>query len=121
MKLLSTLLLSLVVFMAGFQNSLMWIDYEVNRNFYEIHCVNKDKPEMECHGKCEMKKEADKNPTSLELVSLGFEFNLHQPKNISIPTLKKTPFKNLEKKIIHTNNLALFCGYQKILPHPPQF
>ena len=29
----------------------------INQDFYEIHCVNKAKPDLECHGKCQLKKE----------------------------------------------------------------
>ncbi len=69
-------ILSLLVFCASFQNSLFLVDYQVNREFYETHCVNRDVPDMECHGKCQLKKNADEATSLANVVKYAFEFNL---------------------------------------------
>ena len=119
MKTLTTFILSLVVLMAGFQNSLMWLDYETNRDFYEMQCVNQDKPEMECHGKCKVQDEAEKSGNASNLVKVSFEFNLYQPKHITLPIFKVVQKKIAEKTILK-DNTTLLSGHIKILPHPPQ-
>lgn len=52
------------------QPALPMVDYVVNyKHISEDLCVNKDKPEIQCHGKCHLKKEIKKamgdenNPT----------------------------------------------------------
>ena len=108
----------MVVFLAGFQNSLMWLDYQTNRDFYEIQCVNQDKPEMDCHGKCQMQEEAEKSG-SVNIVKVSFEFNLYQPKGISLPVFNKVQ-NRITNKIVVSDNTKILLGHYKILPHPPQ-
>ena len=69
MKSITTILLSVLLFGASFQNSLFMVDYAINQDFYEIHCINKAKPSLSCHGKCQLKKESEKT-TNTELEGL---------------------------------------------------
>ena len=40
-------------------------DYEINKSFIaENYCVNKNKPELKCHGSCHLKKQLDKEEKS---------------------------------------------------------
>lgn len=51
------------------------MDYYVNQDFYELHCENKSKPELECHGKCQVTKPENQKPQSqLLLICCGFSF-----------------------------------------------
>lgn len=89
MKAVFSLILSLIIFTASFQNSLFIIDYKMNKAYYEIHCMNKDKPEMDCHGKCQMKMESEKssNPISQVKYTLNLIFYLQ---NLWMLSLKKS-------------------------------
>ena len=120
MKALFSLILSLIIFTASFQNSLFMIDYQINRAFYEIHCINKDKPEMDCHGKCQMKKESDKSSNPFNQVKYSFEFNILPAKPLEFNLNSAT---QLERKVEINTFYADFIlpGFSEIFPHPPQF
>lgn len=105
--------------MAGFQNSLMWLDYETHREFYEMHCVNTDKPEMDCHGKCKVQDDAEKSGKTSNIVKVSFEFNLYQAADIAIPVFKNIQKKIAEKTILRANT-TLLSGHTKIRPQPPR-
>ncbi len=56
-KLISSVFLALILF-AQFYNTVVWIRYELNvEEITEMFCVNKDKPELMCNGKCYVAKE----------------------------------------------------------------
>lgn len=105
--------------MASFQNSLLFLDYNINSNFYETHCINKDKPEMNCHGKCEMKKESEKTTSPFNLVKIGFEFNILPNASVKLPLPKKTIILE-EKNSTHLSAEHLTSGFYTILPKPPR-
>jgi hypothetical protein len=107
------------VFLVSIQNSLVILDYHINRDFYERVCINKDKPEMKCHGKCKMKEETSKNSAQTEIIKLGFEFNILPAKHIELPkSTIKTVIKEKFKYYFSQEHLS--GGYLEILPHPPQ-
>ena len=112
-------ILSALIFLASFQNSLILVDYQINRAFYEIHCVNKAKPELNCHGKCEMQKESSKNESLLKVVKYSFEFNILPSPESAISSIKNPDFKT-SKQINTEENFDLLNVYLHILPHPPQ-
>ena len=112
-------ILSAIIFLASFQNSLLLVDYQINRDFYEIHCINKAKPEMDCHGKCEMKKESEKTNSPFKLVKGSFEFNILPTKSLEFNFEKIKLFE--ESQPLNVNkNFVLNKGFFNILPHPPQ-
>ncbi len=119
MKSFSIYILSFIILIASFQNSLLFLDYNINRNFYETHCVNKDKPEMNCHGKCEIKKESEKPTSPFNLVKIGFEFNILPNQEIEIPK-PKILWCNLQSNSNITSTFNISEGYLHILPKPPQ-
>ncbi len=56
-SLISSLLLFLMLF-SQFYNSAVWLKYELNvEEITELFCINKEKPALQCHGKCHVKKE----------------------------------------------------------------
>ena len=119
MKLLSVTILSFIIFIMSFQNSLIWVEYALNRDFYEMHCENKDKPELECHGKCQVKKDAEKSNSITDIVKVNFNFNLYKTKStfFLIPNYLQ---KKITAKIVINNNLNILNGYVSIFPHPTQ-
>ena len=73
-------------------------NYLVQYNYYaEVLCENRDKPEMECNGKCALMEELDKADAG----------NSEQAP--SFPNLK-----TLEVPAILTNDLFAFCTYQTL-------
>ncbi len=48
-----------------------------NDNFTELYCENKDKPQMECHGKCQLKNQAEPESSSKHQPILNKK--LHEP------------------------------------------
>ncbi len=59
-------------------NSYFFLEYQYSIEKYKSSCENKDKPEMKCHGQCQMKKQTRQ---------FGFWENENQ-KNHKIPSLK---------------------------------
>lgn len=119
MRFLYSLILSFIVFTASFQHSLMIFDYQMNKNFYEIHCINKSKPELECHGKCQIKKESEKTASLVNLVKYSFEFNILPLKEVSfsINPIEKSDFQKVNFLFL-TSIFPL--GLYSVDPHPPQ-
>lgn len=66
--------LSLIVFVSSFQQSLIFVDYEINREFYLEHCENKTRPELLCNGKCQLRKDAEKYSGTSQMLKICFEF-----------------------------------------------
>lgn len=120
MKFIVLVLFSVVVLFSGIKNFLFLADYSVNRNFYEQLCINKNKPEMDCHGKCQMQKKSEKQNTSNEILKVSFDINLMQNQivEISQPVFK---FSKIQKIFYEYSSGNLQNVYYQILPHPPQF
>ncbi|WP_281615124.1 hypothetical protein [Flammeovirga sp. SubArs3] len=88
------LVCAVAILFNAFSVSLLKMDLEDQRDFIEkVFCINKDKPEMSCHGQCfinkQLKKEAEKQKES----------NMHSTKEVVmslcasetlIPTLDQT-------------------------------
>ncbi len=107
----------------------MWpvVEYVVNYDYIvNVLCVNKDKPEMKCNGKCHLSKELakeagadEKNPfnsktTKTEIPQFIISENIYEYSFASYREL--VSIKNIGYK--PNLNSSLFTS--KIL-HPPQF
>lgn len=57
MKLLSTYLLLVLFSIQTFETALISLNFTINQDYFASICTNKDKPEMECNGKCHLKKQ----------------------------------------------------------------
>ncbi len=74
MRVSVVLLVFLAVMLQTFRQAEVIFGYHLNKSYItENFCVNKTKPEMQCNGKCHLKKElkeseesASKNPVSLK-------------------------------------------------------
>lgn len=120
MKSAISFILSSIIFLASFQNSLFYVDYQINTEFYETYCINKQKPELNCNGKCQVKSQSEKENSPISEIKYAFEINILPSKNIEIP---KPKANFTEKHLINykysTENILK--GFHKILPQPPQF
>ena len=119
MKAILSIILSTIIFTASFQNALFMIDYQINRKFYEIHCINKSKPEMDCHGKCQMKKESEKASNPFSLVKYSFEFNIlpSEPAAFSLKPHGSLDFDSSAYSYYAQNISEVFLDN---VPNPPQ-
>ncbi|MDB2462592.1 hypothetical protein N9W61_00595 [Algibacter sp.] len=86
-----------------------YVEYVLNQDYIaEFLCINKDKPELQCNGKCHLVKELEKQqenePNALRISKenypIGFVFIYE------IQPLRT--FSNLEKNIINTSYQKLY-------------
>lgn len=112
-------LLSAIIFMASFQNTLLLVDYKINTAYYELHCVNKSKPEMNCHGKCGMKKESEKSNSPFKLQKYSFDFNMLPYTTWEVKD-GATVFVLSDQPLFFTMIHETSAGFADVLPDPPQ-
>ena len=84
-----------------------YVEYILNQDYIaEFLCINKDKPELQCNGKCHLVKEIEKQQQqepfaalsiSMENYPIGFVNILTIPFGNSIASIKESSFfyKNL--------------------------
>lgn len=119
MKRVISLVLSFMIFLASFQNSLFYVDYQLNTEYYEAYCINKQKPELHCNGKCEVRNASNETNSPISEIKFAFELNILPSKPIEI--VVKSPFEyQSENKIVSFNHIFTLDGYLHILPDPPQ-
>ena len=99
-----------------------YLDYSINKNYIsEFLCVNKDKPELGCHGKCHLNKQLEKVntenngdfpiPSPNEEVSSILFFQLDKP--LSFVLLSEID----SKKSIYISSFVDY--FQMDIPTPP--
>jgi len=68
--------LSLIILLNSLIFSIIQIDYTINRAYIiDNFCINKDKPLLECDGKCFLSEQLRKAKDQKESQSGGIEFN----------------------------------------------
>jgi len=88
------------------------------QSFVELFCVNQDKPEMECNGKCELSKLAEQSPSKQKPSYLDFlqkEVVLYWTA-ISKQHFKPKLFQPLISGVYQNNYQFLFA---QEITHPP--
>lgn len=68
-RIFAFILLAVAFVLQSFNKPFILMDYYSHTASYEQHCVNKAKPALHCHGKCQMMKkmqEADENNAGQE-------------------------------------------------------
>lgn len=89
-----------------------------NSSFTELFCVNQDKPEMECNGKCELSK-LNESPDSKEKPS-HLDFLQRQVVLFFNPMQKLEVFEFSEVNnftSVYSNNYKFQYAYR--ITHPP--
>lgn len=96
-----------------------FVEYAINQEYIaEFLCINQDKPEMQCNGKCHLYKEVEKQqkeaPVSLQIsleeYPIGFVKILH---------LKKSKKATSEKEENHCYTKNYKFLFSKVVFHPP--
>jgi hypothetical protein len=108
-------------FIETFGNMFMIADYYIDTNAYAANCINKDKPQMDCNGKCQLQKKLNeennkdkqaperKNETGNEVLSSKSFFAVVQ-----------TPFTHLITEKYFTANTGIPVDHSFQFFHPPQ-
>lgn len=99
-----------------------YVEYVLNQDYIaEFLCINKDKPKLQCNGKCHLVKEIEKQQknepkslrVSLENYPIGF-----------VTILKISPFQQFisDKESQNSFYLKLYCfNYNYSAFQPPDF
>lgn len=110
-------ILSLLIFGASFQSSLLLVDYQINREFYEIHCANKLKPSLACHGKCQLEKK--ESSSLINVVKYSFEFNI-MPATTESFSVAEIPAALTQKVAFGYHEIFWPELIVNVIPAPPQ-
>ncbi|MBL6446716.1 hypothetical protein JMN32_10360 [Fulvivirga sp. 29W222] len=98
----------------------IWLDYQVNKDFIaKVFCINKDKPELKCNGKCYLakklkkaKKQQEDQTAELRQVSLALAVTALA--TFTFNTFAEEPLQHFGE----VNNLYNFHFLSEIF-HPP--
>ena len=112
-------ILAILVFASSFQSSLVLVDYQINRDFYETHCENKNKPELNCHGKCQLNEETEKKSGIYLVAKFCFEMNVLPTSKVQFSTHFLAEETKKDKNFIDYSS-PIFDGFVAIIPHPPE-
>ncbi|UPZ14320.1 hypothetical protein [Flavobacterium humidisoli] len=100
MKKVFSITMTILFLLVSFQQALIVVHFKLNQVAIEKEfCVNKAKPELQCHGKCHLKKElqeSEKN-TDLELRSISkkIDIALNTTIEFQVPLLKTITSKKV--------------------------
>jgi hypothetical protein len=115
------ILLVIVMLLCLMKNSLLYTLYNVNQEvFVELFCINKDRPELHCDGKCELSKilkEKEREKTSQVLLQLDHVF-INQQVSFTFPA-PIIPEQG-KKPCPYTQDLYCYTFFLK-LSEPPEF
>ncbi|WP_281233986.1 hypothetical protein [Flavobacterium gelatinilyticum] len=103
MKKVFSITMTILFLLVSFQQALIIVHFKLNQQeIEEQFCVNKTKPELQCHGKCHLKKELQKSEknSDQELASIS--------KQIDIVMISNIDFKVEILKIITPNKIQLY-------------
>lgn len=118
MKIWFSIVFSSLLLLCSSQSTLLWVDYSMNQDFYELHCENKSKPQLECHGKCQMSKN-EQTKQNVQLLKICTEFLFLNPVSDTFFVIDSKSYFESEK----INFITSF--YQsptaKLLDEPPIF
>lgn len=115
MNFVTSILLSVVVILSGTKNLLFVTDYHMNRDYYETICENQNRPEMECHGKCQVTKKNEKTSKNFSFSHFIFEF--YAPATEFTPAKTECAiFKNTKVAISYSK---FWNEISRAVPNPP--
>lgn len=90
--------------------SVVFLHYAVfNENFTEMYCINKDKPEMECNGKCHLMQETQENVP--EQKGLILNESLHQNIQLFFSPKQELISKKQDLSIFKKDNFSYHNHY----------
>ncbi|MCB9202511.1 MAG: hypothetical protein H6604_05635 [Flavobacteriales bacterium] len=123
MKYVVALTLIIIFSLPSLQKIWIVIDFKINQDFIaEVLCINKEKPEKHCNGKCYLAKELEKSDEEndkkqpKEVSKKKIEFNFICPDfQIDLPRKSR-----ITKKKFYTFKNIPISSYSEELFHPPE-
>lgn len=119
MKQVFSVLMMVLSLLVGFQQAIIVMHFKLNQEAIEREfCVNKNTPELACHGTCHLKKQLQKAEDS-EPVSLG------SYQQVDMTPILFTKFKTRILIIELRNNIPIYKAihytepYREIFVPPP--
>ena len=114
--------MAILVFFNSLAMPLIYVDYLARKDFItKVFCINKDKPKLQCNGKCHLKKQVkksqndtpEKGQTTTHKFGLELFFSYERSFLLStlIPT-KKQSFYSFNETALNSFTFSIF--------HPPQ-
>ena len=97
-----------------------YIEYILNQDYIaEFLCINKDKPELKCNGKCHLVKEIEKQQQQDPFAALSISMENYPIGFVNILTLSlNNNFNSKEKHTFFYNNLYNLNVKRSVF-HPP--
>jgi len=110
MKKVFSVFFSMLFLLVTSQQALIIVHFKLNQQAIERDfCINKNQPELECHGKCHLKKELQQTEKSdFELTSIG--------KKIDMILVTDTDFKIEIPKSIDCNKIQVYKAFNYLEP-----
>lgn len=94
-------------------------NYVVNTDIYEALCINKDKPELKCHGKCHLSEELNKSESEQESTPLlDINLNDYPIANVNFIELDELIPTNYELQTIPSKDYSFHIELD--IFHPPK-
>lgn len=120
MKVVGYFLLSLF-FYSQVYNTSVWVNYALNtQEITDEFCENVDKPEMNCHGVCHLKKQiiqtSEPIPSEQETIFYYNEIQLFSNSDFEFHT--HAPNQNVSHKTLFKLGYSFLSGFD--IFHPPQ-
>ena len=119
LKLSAFLLLLLMILQAG-QINFILLEYKINQKAFAKNCINKAKPQLQCKGKCQMRKKIkeEQEQENHSFANQKTDFTFIIP--IVSPETPSFNLKDLKSKSgIYKSNLHPSLSYRSIF-HPPR-
>ncbi len=120
LKPLGAFLLIAALLFQTFPQSLLALDYQLHTDMYAAYCINKDKPEMQCNGLCQLDKKLD------ELDHHHHDSNTQKEPVVSVYMIPEIVMVE-EALTFHNGSRHQFYQTNRIIeqlvfkiPHPPQ-
>ncbi|MFN3020709.1 hypothetical protein ACK1KB_06940 [Chryseobacterium sp. TY3] len=117
MKLWFSIFYSSLILLCSSQSALLQLDYAINQDFYELHCENKDQPELDCHGKCQMSQTENPNIANSQLLKICFDYSFIGPKIINFEENFSFTLQNRDVNIFQ-NQIYISPSFE-IAEEPP--
>jgi len=120
-KKIISIVLACLMFFVSFQKIWVLTAFEINRDFIIANaCVNKDKPKLQCNGKCQLTKqlkqtENQESTSNPRMIKIAPELPYILPLTFSIPT--NTSFS--QSYFVEIYLKSLFEGILSGVFHPP--
>lgn len=111
--------MTMLFLLVSFQQALLIVHFKLNQKEIEKEfCVNKAKPQLQCHGKCHLKKDLEKSEKNdLELTNIAKKIEIVLISIIELNALISKTIK-LNKVFIYKKNSLLEPHLEIIVPPP---